>query len=215
MRGKFAAPASTVITSRASAQRSKKHSGGVSLPSVQPLYITPRSPAVESAVQTAQLFPYSVTHKDTGAAYVLTLEGATLRLKQHGLEVAYFTLDIRSDNWGMKNIFVHGEGLQGQNIGVLLVYIAANLARSNGIRHLPVLTPSGEGLWAKCGFVKHGEKDIAGDSETVYQTAGAIVNSAFKIGPYVPPVPASKPPPNKDPRRNEDDLNKPGGPFEL
>jgi hypothetical protein len=205
----------SAASSRSTAQQSKKQSGGMSLPSVQPLHIMPRTPAVESAAKTAQLFPYSVTHKETGTAYVLTLEGATLRLKLHGIEVAYFTLDIRSDNWGMKTIYVHGDGLQGQNIGVLLVYIAANLARQSGIRDLPVLTPSGEGLWAKCGFVKRGEKDIIGDSNTVYQTAGAIVNAMFKITAYVPPSPAAKPPVHKDPRNNEDDLNKPGGIFEL
>lgn len=207
--------------SKASAhqQQSAAHSVGITLPSMSPVYVQPKSQVPVSTAEPIQLFPYSVKHNGTNQRYVIRFAGNRLTLYRHGIEVAYFEIQVTKNDWGMKNIFVHGDNLQGQNIGTLLLYFIADLAQRNGMQQLTVLTPSGQGLWTNNGFVAtprgNGPPDIVGNSAVVAQQAGQTVLANFTIGPYVPDEPAKKPPPNKDPRRDEDrDFGK-GGIFEL
>lgn len=166
-----------------------------------------------------QLFPFQVTHNDSSISFIARFSGSTVHLYNRAMEeVAYLEIDVRDNEWGMKNIYVHGDDAQGLNLGTLLVYFAAKLAHANGIAKLLVLTPSGQNLWTNNGFTatvrEHMPPIIVGTPGEVLAVAEPAVHGIFTIVNY--PAPTAKPaPPFKDPRRFDDHDHGPGGIFEL
>lgn len=204
--------------SKASAHHStaKKSMSAFSLSQSAAMSFTAK--ATEGAAEPIQLFPHQVKHNATNTTFIAKLDGAYIRLYDRAQqEVAYFQIQVTAHDWGMKNIYVHGGGLQGMGIGTLLLYFAAKLAHGAGIGQLTVLTPSGANLWTNNGFTAtprdSGPPDITATPAQVLAATAATIQG-FTITDY-PAAPAKLAPPAKDPRRFDDQNSGPGGMFEL
>jgi len=136
------------------------------------------------------------------------LEGTRIVLYRHGIEVGYLQMSFQKTDtgtiWELKDIYVHGEGMQGGGLGKLLVYFFALLAAGNGAIQLRVLLQNNPALYADAGFTvtpnanPHNPPSVTGVPATVRDTARGLVNALFRLQDGLPPSqPAPLPPPGR------------------
>jgi hypothetical protein len=158
---------------------------------------------------TVQRFPFTATGIARALTIVVQLEGARIVLYSHGVEVGYLQISQQRTDagtiWELKDIFVHGEGMQGGGLGKLLVYFFALLAASNGAIQLRVLLQNNPALYRDAGFTitpnanPQNPPSVTGVPGTVRDTARGLVDALFRLQDGLPPPskPAPLPPPGK------------------